>query len=45
MHENTETKSKYTGKIGRHSMSEQMYIILLKLKIMPSEARLKFFQI
>ena len=43
MHEHTKTDSKYTGKIGTHSMWEQMYIILLKLKIMLSEARLKFF--
>ena len=28
MHEYTETESKYTGKIGIHSMWEQMYIIL-----------------
>ena len=28
MHEYTETKSKYTGKIGTHSMWEQMNIIL-----------------
>ena len=27
MHEYTETESKYTGKIGTHSMHEQMYII------------------
>ena len=43
MHEYTEAEGKYTCKIGTHSMWEQMYIILLKLKIMPSEARLKFF--
>ena len=41
MHGYTETESKYTGKIGTHSMWEQMYIILLKFKIMLSEARLK----
>ena len=29
MHEYTETESKYTGKIGTHSMWGQMYIILL----------------
>ena len=28
MHKYTETESKYTGKIGTHSMWEQMYIIL-----------------
>ena len=28
IHEYTETESKYTGKIGIHSMWEQMYIIL-----------------
>ena len=33
MHEYTETDSKYTGKIGTHSMWEEMYIILLKLKL------------
>ena len=41
MHEHTKTDSKYTGKTGAHSIWEQMYIILLKLKIMPREARLK----
>ena len=33
MHDYTETKSKYTGKIGTYSMYEQMYITL-ELKIM-----------
>ena len=33
MHEYTETKSKYTGKIGTYSMYEKMYITL-ELKIM-----------
>ena len=41
MHEYTKTESKYTSKIGTHNIWKQMYIILLKLKIMPSEARLK----
>ena len=45
MHEYTETESKYTGKIGTLSMWEEMYIILGKLKIMLSEARLKIFEI
>ena len=45
MYEYTETDSKYTGKIGTHSMLEQMYIDTLKLKIMLSEARLKIFEI
>ena len=45
MYEYTETESKYTGKIGTHSMWEQMYIDTLKLKIMPSEVRLKIFEI
>ena len=44
MHKYTETESKYTGKIGTHSMWEQMYITL-KLKIMPSEVRLKNFKL
>ena len=45
MHEYTETESKYTCKIRTHSMWEEMYIVLLKLIIMPSEARLKIFEI
>ena len=45
MHEYTETESKYTCKIGTHNMWEQIYIILLKLKIMPREARLELFEI
>ena len=45
MHEYTETESKNTGEIGTHSMWEQMYIILWKLKVMLSEARLKNFKI
>ena len=35
MHDYTETKSKYTGKIGTYSMYEQMYITL-ELKIQGS---------
>ena len=41
MHEYTETESKHTDKIGTHSMWEQNNI--LKLKIMPSEVRIKNF--
>ena len=43
MHKYIETESKYTGKIGTHSIWEQMYNTP-KLKIMLSEARLKFFE-
>ena len=39
MHEYSETESKYTGKIGTNVHNT------LKLKIMQSEARLKFFEI
>ena len=45
MHEYTKRESKYTGKIGTHRMWKQMYIILMKLKMMPSEARQKIFEI
>ena len=46
MQEYTETESKYIGKIGTHSMWEEIYIHnSLKLKIMPSEARPKIFEI
>ena len=45
MHEYTETESKYTGKIGIHNMWEKNVHNILKLKIMPSEARLKNFEI
>ena len=33
MHEYSETESKYTGKIGKHNMWEQMYIILWSKKL------------
>ena len=33
MYEYTETESKYTGKIGTHSIWEQMYIILSSKKL------------
>ena len=45
MHEYTETESKYTSKIGTHSMWEEMHIILGKLKIMLSKAMLKFLKL
>ena len=32
-------------KLGQHSMWEEMYLILGKLKIMASEVRLKIFEI
>ena len=45
MHEYTKRESKYTCKIGTHRMWKQMYIILMKLKMMPSEVRPKIFEI
>ena len=45
MHKYTETESKYTGKIETHSMWGINVHNTLKLKIMPSEARLKIFEI
>ena len=45
MHEYTETESKYTGKIRTYSMWGINVNNTLKLKIMPSEVRLKNFEI
>ena len=45
MHEYTEIASKYIGKIGTHSMWGTNVHNTLKLKIMPSKARLKNFLI
>ena len=43
MHEYTETGSKYTGKIGTHSMWEQMYIILCEVKNYAERSEAKKF--
>ena len=47
MHQYTETESKYTSKIGTHSMWDVGTNVhnTMKLKIMPSEARLQIFEI
>ena len=43
MHEYMEIESIYIGKIGKHSMWGTNVHNTLKLKIMPSKARLKNF--
>ena len=45
MYEYTETDRKYTGNIGIHSIWGTNTHNTLKLKIMPSEVRLKNFKI
>ena len=45
MHKYTETKSKYTGKIGTHSMWGTNVCNTLKLKIMLSEEKIKILEI
>ena len=45
MHEYTETESKYTGTIGDTKHVKRNVHSTLKIKIMPSEARQKFFEI
>ena len=47
MHKYTETESKYTGKIGTHSMWDVGTNVhnTMKLKIMLSKVRLKIFEI
>ena len=45
MYEYNETESKYTGKIGTHSMWGTDVHNTLKLKILLGEARLKNFEI
>ena len=44
MHEYIETESKYTGTIGTQHVGMNAHNSL-KLKIMPSEARINFFEI
>ena len=43
MHEYTETKSKYTGKIGPYKMQEQMYLILWSEKLCWAKRGKKFW--
>ena len=45
MHEYTETESKYTSKIGGHIACENKCRSYFEVKIMPSKARLKIFEI